>query len=145
MLKTPLSHKNWLNPGGRVTGALAACHPADYAQFSICTVNRFPTAAGNDAQTEPRRPDLFFASRRCCINVVATRRPVTLYLSRSEDLVAVRIARWSSPPALFPNDIGVPKRFSRAQSPARAFVRAQRDPAEVSENMNRISVIQNRL
>ena len=50
-------------------------------------------------------------------NVVATRRPVTLYLNRSEDLVAVRIARWSSPPALFPNDSGVPKRFSQRAEP----------------------------
>ena len=48
---------------------------------------------------------------------VATRRPVTLYLNRSEDLVAVRIARWSSSPALFPNDIGVPKRFSQRAEP----------------------------
>ena len=48
---------------------------------------------------------------------VATRRPVRLYLNSSEDLVAVRIARWSSLPALFPNDIGVPKRLSQRGDP----------------------------
>ena len=77
---------------------------------------------------------------QCC----CTPSPVRLYLKSSEDLVAVRIARWSSPPSTVPNEIGVQERSSQRRSRL-GHSYAPRDPAEVSQNMNRISVIEDRL